>query len=90
MRQGIVGAHGASRPHPGERNFFRSSVSRTLADGFIAPCLPTKTRDPPSGGPWIHEIKHDCFRVTARARTAGGASTATGFVRRLTVGNSPP
>jgi ATP-dependent DNA ligase len=64
--------------------------SPTLAAGFIAPCLPTKTRDPPSGELWIHEIKNDGFRVTARARTAGGASVATGFVGRLTVGNSPP
>ena len=38
--------------------------SLTLAPGFIAPCLPTKTREPPSGELWIQEIKHDGFRVT--------------------------
>jgi ATP-dependent DNA ligase len=40
--------------------------SRTLAAGFVWPCLPTKTHEPPSGGLWIHEIKHDGFRIIAR------------------------
>jgi len=35
--------------------------------GFIAPCLPTKTDRLPSGGRWLHEIKHDGFRVTGSA-----------------------
>jgi hypothetical protein len=34
--------------------------------GFIAPCLPTKAPHPPSGDAWLHEIKHDGFRVIAR------------------------
>jgi len=34
--------------------------------GFIAPCLPTKAHAPPSGSQWLHEIKHDGFRVIAR------------------------
>jgi hypothetical protein len=34
--------------------------------GFIAPCLPIKAAQPPSGGLWLHEIKHDGFRVIAR------------------------
>jgi bifunctional non-homologous end joining protein LigD len=34
--------------------------------GFIAPCLPTKTSTPPSGALWLHEIKHDGFRIIAR------------------------
>ena len=37
-----------------------------LPPGFIPPCLPTKTRQPPSGEAWLHEIKHDGFRVIAR------------------------
>src|SRR6201993_4025937 len=40
--------------------------SRTLAAGFIAPCLPTKTDKLPSGSQWLHEIKHDGFRIIAR------------------------
>jgi len=37
-----------------------------LAAGFITPCLPTKTDKLPSGDLWLHEIKHDGFRVFAR------------------------
>jgi bifunctional non-homologous end joining protein LigD len=39
---------------------------RTLPAGFITPCLPTKTDKLPSGDLWLHEIKHDGFRVIAR------------------------
>jgi ATP-dependent DNA ligase len=39
---------------------------RTLPTGFIAPCLPTKTDKLPSGELWLHEIKHDGFRIIAR------------------------
>src|SRR6516165_1624415 len=38
---------------------------RTLPTGFIAPCLPTKAETLPSGGAWLHEIKHDGFRIIA-------------------------
>ena len=38
---------------------------RTLPTGFIAPCLPTKAHTLPSGGLWLHEIKHDGFRIIA-------------------------
>src|SRR5262245_53734055 len=38
---------------------------RTLPTGFIAPCLPTKTDKLPSGSQWLHEIKHDGFRIIA-------------------------
>src|SRR5262249_53228229 len=44
---------------------------RTLPAGFIAPCLPTKTDKLPSGGLWLHEIKHDGFRIIARTREFG-------------------
>ena len=43
---------------------------RTLPAGFIAPCLPTKTDKLPSGGQWLHEIKHDGFRIIARKNGA--------------------
>jgi bifunctional non-homologous end joining protein LigD len=29
------------------------------------PCLPRPTKEPPSGPGWIHEIKHDGFRILA-------------------------
>src|SRR5215467_11843230 len=43
-------------------------LQRTLPAGFIAPCLPTKTDKLPSGGDWLHEIKHDGFRIIARKK----------------------
>src|SRR5262249_45137698 len=33
---------------------------------FVAPCLPTETNKLPSGSQWLHEIKHDGFRIIAR------------------------
>jgi bifunctional non-homologous end joining protein LigD len=39
---------------------------RTLPTGFVPPCLPTKAPRPPVGDVWLHEIKHDGFRVIAR------------------------
>jgi bifunctional non-homologous end joining protein LigD len=41
-------------------------LQRIVSAGFIAPCLPTKTDKLPSGNLWLHEIKHDGFRVIAR------------------------
>ena len=46
------------------------SRQRTLSAGFIQPCLPTKAPRPPVGGLWLHEIKHDGFRVIARKHGA--------------------
>jgi bifunctional non-homologous end joining protein LigD len=45
-------------------------LQRTLPAGFIAPCLPVKTTQMPSGRQWLHEIKHDGFRVIARKKGA--------------------
>jgi hypothetical protein len=33
--------------------------------------LPTKTRQPPSGEAWLHEIKHDGFRLMVRRDSIG-------------------
>jgi ATP-dependent DNA ligase len=35
------------------------------------PCLPSPTKAPPSGPGWLHEIKHDGFRIMARRDSAG-------------------
>src|ERR1700738_2261929 len=34
--------------------------------GFIEPCLPSKVARPPSGPLWVHEIKHDGYRLMLR------------------------
>jgi bifunctional non-homologous end joining protein LigD len=39
--------------------------------GIIEPCLPSPAKVPPSGHGWIHEIKHDGFRIMARRDGAG-------------------
>jgi ATP-dependent DNA ligase len=37
-------------------------LTNTLAAGFVPPCLPK----PPAGPDWIHEIKHDGYRLQVR------------------------
>jgi ATP-dependent DNA ligase len=39
--------------------------------GIIEPCLPSPAKAPPSGPGWLHEIKHDGFRILARRNGAG-------------------
>jgi ATP-dependent DNA ligase len=34
--------------------------------GLIEPCLPSPAKAPPAGPDWLHEIKHDGFRLMAR------------------------
>jgi bifunctional non-homologous end joining protein LigD len=36
--------------------------------GIIEPCIPTLASKPPVGPHWIHEIKHDGYRLIARRR----------------------
>jgi ATP-dependent DNA ligase len=43
-----------------------AAMLRSLPAGFIVPCLPTKADTLPSGEMWLHEIKHDGFRIIAR------------------------
>src|SRR3954465_11257800 len=37
-----------------------------LPVGFIRPCIPTVTKVPPSGPQWLHEVKHDGYRLMVR------------------------
>ena len=53
-------------PLPPANYLPRMLLVRTLPAGFIAPCLPMTAPRPPSGPLWLHEIKHDGFRVIAR------------------------
>jgi ATP-dependent DNA ligase len=38
---------------------------------FIEPCVPSPADRPPSGPNWIHEIKHDGYRLMARRDAVG-------------------
>ena len=41
---------------------------RVRTDGFVDPCIPTIAAKPPAGADWVHEIKHDCYRLIVRQR----------------------
>jgi bifunctional non-homologous end joining protein LigD len=43
-----------------------SPTDSPLKSSFVPPCLPSRSAAPPSGPDWIHEIKHDGFRIVAR------------------------
>jgi ATP-dependent DNA ligase len=59
-------AYGAFLSWPAWSIYVRTILSRSLPVGFVAPCLPTSAPRPPSGEGWVHEIKHDVFRIIAR------------------------
>ena len=46
-------------------------LQRALSAGFIEPCLPSPAEKPPSGPGWVHEIKHDGYRLMARRDPVG-------------------
>ncbi len=46
------------------------------AVGVIEPCLPSPAKAPPTGPDWLHEIKHDGFRILA-CRDAAGVQLIT-------------
>jgi ATP-dependent DNA ligase len=42
------------------------SVAPPSRSGFVAPCIPTRATEPPVGPDWVHEIKHDGYRLQVR------------------------
>jgi hypothetical protein len=36
---------------------------RIRTDGFVDPCIPTRATKAPAGTGWVHEIKHDGYRL---------------------------
>jgi ATP-dependent DNA ligase len=47
---------------------WRSSAPKRQPPGFIEPCIPTRADKPPAGPDWIHEIKHDGYRLIIRKK----------------------
>ena len=43
----------------------------TMVPRFIPPYLPSPAERPPTGPGWIHEIRHDGFRMMVRRDAAG-------------------
>ena len=37
-----------------------------MPSGFVPPCIPTRAIKPPAGADWVHEIKHDGYRLQVR------------------------
>ena len=66
---------GAARLHGCGRRAGRLSMRRDVVaccpSGFVEPCLPSPAERVPSGPNWIHEIKHDGFRLMARRDPTG-------------------
>jgi hypothetical protein len=51
------------RPSP----YLRAVLARpTRTDGFVDPCIPSRAPKPPSGSDWVHEVKHDGYRLIVR------------------------
>src|SRR5262245_24199363 len=51
-------------------------LRRVAFPDFCEPCLPSPAAKPPGGSGWLHEIKHDGFRMLVR-RDAGGVRLFT-------------
>jgi bifunctional non-homologous end joining protein LigD len=41
-------------------------IGHIRTDGFVAPCIPSMAHKPPPGPDWVHEIKHDGYRLIVR------------------------
>jgi ATP-dependent DNA ligase len=41
-------------------------LPKAPSSGFVPPCIPTRAAKPPAGPDWIHEIKHDGYRLQVR------------------------
>jgi bifunctional non-homologous end joining protein LigD len=81
-----------SRLHGGRMLWRVSRPIRTRSkpQGFILPCQPALADRPPAGPGWLHEVKWDGYRVSARkdgeqvrlwARTTSDYSTAFTRIR---------
>jgi bifunctional non-homologous end joining protein LigD len=44
---------------------------RRSHSSYVEPCLPSPADKPPSGPDWVHEIKHDGYRLMARRDPVG-------------------
>jgi bifunctional non-homologous end joining protein LigD len=59
---------------------------RTPPAGFILPCQPLLVDRPPAGSGWLHEVKHDGYRIIARkdgGRVTLWSRYGTNFTDRL-------
>src|SRR5215204_5462917 len=53
------------RVHVDARPTRWATPKRQLPPGFIRPCQPVLSKAVPPGDGWLHELKHDGYRVVA-------------------------
>src|SRR5215467_11916885 len=41
-------------------------ATKAFNSGFVPPCIPLRASKPPAGPDWVHEIKHDGYRLIVR------------------------
>jgi bifunctional non-homologous end joining protein LigD len=53
---------------PGDpwKAYWQAPIRTPCSDGYIPPCIPTRAQRPPVGPDWVHEIKHDGYRLQVR------------------------
>src|SRR5262249_42205271 len=56
---------------PARRYLYPMLLRRVAFPDFCEPCLPSPAEQPPAGAGWLHEIKHDGFRMLVRRNGAG-------------------
>ena len=66
MRLGFHGGKSDSRLARAPRYLYPMSLRRVAFPDFCEPCLPSPAAKPPAGAGWLHEIKHDGFRMLVR------------------------
>ena len=64
----VQGRNRAGAPYP-------APMIVPLPAVFITPCLPSKATQPPSGSDWVHEIKHDGYRLMLCRDGSGSAAS---------------
>jgi ATP-dependent DNA ligase len=55
-----------SRDPPVRRSREPLASSANGSDRYIPPCIPTRAYKVPAGSDWVHEIKHDGYRLQVR------------------------
>jgi bifunctional non-homologous end joining protein LigD len=53
-------------PRRGGEPLSGGGIVTVRSNGFVAPCIPTRAAKPPTGSDWVHEIKHDGYRLIVR------------------------
>jgi ATP-dependent DNA ligase len=72
----FMGKSASTRPRP---ELFYTPM---LLPGFCEPCVPSPAAKPPDGAGWLHEIKHDGFRMLVAAMRRRNVNSFTDVAGR--------